>query len=217
MGVGTSTPTSKLTVNGDVSITGSILPGASLTYSLGSPSHRWEDLYLGTGSLHLGPTCRISTNEASGTIIASKPFVVEGGLILSSSSYINWSPTTGSTGYGFRDNVGTIEYKNTGGLWLPLGIRNRNAIVTHYTVTSNDNIIGVNATASLVVTLPNASSLKAGKCFIIKDEAGNAVNWPIEVRANGGQTIDGHSSVSLESPYSSINLYCNGTDKYFIF
>lgn len=36
--------------------------------------------------------------------------------------YLNFgSATTGSTGYGIRDNSGTMEYKNTGGSWTALG------------------------------------------------------------------------------------------------
>ena len=226
MGVGTSTPTSKLTVNGEMSITGSILPGASLTYSLGSATHRWEELYLGTGSVHLGPTCKISTNEASGTIVANKPFVVEGGLILSSSAYINWSSTTGSSGYGLRDNGGTVEFRSTGGTWLPVGtggsgklIRNRNAIVTHYTVTSNDNIIGVNATASLTISLPDPSTLTVGQCFLFKDEAGNAGthNITINTRAGTADRVDGGTSITMIVDDTAVNLYTDGSSKYFIY
>lgn len=44
--------------------------------------------------------------------------VVSGGIHLSASSaYLNWGETTGSVGYGIRDNVGTIQYKNAGGGW----------------------------------------------------------------------------------------------------
>ncbi len=36
---------------------------------------------------------------------------------LAGSKYINWGATRGSTGYGIRDNAGTIECKNSGGAW----------------------------------------------------------------------------------------------------
>lgn len=41
-------------------------------------------------------------------------------LRLVASSYLNWGTTQGTNGYGFRDNVGVIETKNSGGAWLPL-------------------------------------------------------------------------------------------------
>lgn len=36
------------------------------------------------------------------------------------SAYMNWGATSGTNGYGFRDNAGTIEAKNSGGSWLAL-------------------------------------------------------------------------------------------------
>jgi hypothetical protein len=45
--------------------------------------------------------------------------VVGGGVQLSASSaYLNWGGTTGSVGYGIRDNAGTIQYKNAGEEWI---------------------------------------------------------------------------------------------------
>ena len=46
---------------------------------------------------------------------------VAGNIGLNASSYINFGDTDGSTGYGFRDNAGTIEYKNSGGSWATFG------------------------------------------------------------------------------------------------
>ena len=33
------------------------------------------------------------------------------------SSYLNWGTTQGTNGYGFKDNAGTIQVKNSGGSW----------------------------------------------------------------------------------------------------
>lgn len=35
-------------------------------------------------------------------------------------AYINWGGTSGVNGYGFRDNGGTIQFKNSGGGWVSL-------------------------------------------------------------------------------------------------
>ena len=48
-------------------------------------------------------------------------------------------------------------------------------------------------------------------------EEGLGTDYPLEIKANGAQTIDGNSSVFLESPYGALNLYTDGTSKYFIF
>lgn len=53
----------------------------------------------------------------------AKPNVVNGLnlLISGTDKYLNWGSTTGSSGYGLRDNSGTIEFKNSGGSWAGLG------------------------------------------------------------------------------------------------
>ncbi|MEN9413363.1 MAG: hypothetical protein RLZZ342_450, partial [Candidatus Parcubacteria bacterium] len=38
-------------------------------------------------------------------------------ILSGSNRYLNFATTTGSTGYGFRDNGGTMEFKNYGGTW----------------------------------------------------------------------------------------------------
>lgn len=51
VGIGTASTSDKLAVNGSMSITGSILPGSDVSYSLGSVTKRWSNIY--TGDLHL--------------------------------------------------------------------------------------------------------------------------------------------------------------------
>ncbi len=45
---------------------------------------------------------------------------VNGNIGLAASSYINFGATDGNTGYGIRDNAGTLEFKNSSELGLPL-------------------------------------------------------------------------------------------------
>lgn len=65
------------------------------------------------------------------------------------SAYINWGATSGSSGYGLRDNGGTIEAKNSGGSWL--------ALPTSSTLPTNSSYILETAD----VNLPNAFALGA--------------------------------------------------------
>jgi site-specific recombinase XerD len=46
---------------------------------------------------------------------------VAGNIGLDVSAYINWGDTDGTTGYGFRDNAGVMEYKNSAGAWAGIG------------------------------------------------------------------------------------------------
>lgn len=93
----------------------------------------------------------------------------------------------------------------------------RTNVDTDYTVTTNDRILGVNATASLKVTLPAASGFISGQYFTIKDEAGNANTHNITISASSGDRIDGEGSIILNSPHGAVNLYSNGTNKFFIY
>ena len=46
---------------------------------------------------------------------------VAGNIGLDAGGYINWDDTDGTSGYGFRDNSGTLQYKDSGGSWAGLG------------------------------------------------------------------------------------------------
>lgn len=44
-------------------------PASTLTYDIGSPSSQWRDIYLSTGTIHMGPTGKISYDN--GAIVVS--------------------------------------------------------------------------------------------------------------------------------------------------
>jgi len=49
-------------------------------------------------------------------------FDTSGNLGLKTSGYLNFNTgTLGTSGYGFHDNAGTIQYKNSGGSWADIG------------------------------------------------------------------------------------------------
>ena len=55
-----------------------------------------------------------------------------------------------------------------------------------------------------------------GQTFIVKDEGGAASTNNITISGSASDTIDGQNQVVLESPFASIQLYCNGANKFFI-
>jgi hypothetical protein len=58
---------------------------------------------------------------------------VFGNAIISTvSGYLNFGETVGSTGYGLRDNNGTMEFKNSGGTWASL-----NNVIQNYLTLNN--------------------------------------------------------------------------------
>ena len=93
----------------------------------------------------------------------------------------------------------------------------RRYITATATASVADTLIGISASAAIDLRLPSAGDYDNGQYFLIKDEAGNANIYNITIKASGSQTIDGETSIILESPYASVNLYSNGSDKFFIY
>jgi hypothetical protein len=93
----------------------------------------------------------------------------------------------------------------------------RQQVTSTMTASVADYFIGVSASSAIIIQMPGAQTLSSGQMFIIKDEGGNAGIHNITVKSSGSQTIDGEMSIILESPYASVNLYTNGSDKFFIY
>lgn len=50
-------------------------------------------------------------------------------LVRGSNKYVNFGVTVGETGYGFRDNDGVIEVKNSDGSWTPITPTSGNFVI----------------------------------------------------------------------------------------
>jgi hypothetical protein len=56
-----------------------------------------------------------------GVMTFSSTPVLSSGVRSAAGTYLSFGSTYGSTGYGIRDNSGTLEYKNSGGSWAAVG------------------------------------------------------------------------------------------------
>lgn len=80
-------------------------------------------------------------------------------LIKGSNRYLNFDTLSGSTGYGFRDNAGTIEFKNSGGSWTGIGTGSS-------TVTTNSSLTGDGSGGSpLGLNLAHENTWTTGQVF----------------------------------------------------
>jgi len=93
----------------------------------------------------------------------------------------------------------------------------RRAVSATITASVSDTILGVSGAAAIDIRLPSAGDYDAGQYFTVKDESGAADTKNITILASGSQTIDGQNSIILESPYAAINIYSDGTSKFFIY
>lgn len=58
-----------------------------------------------------------SVSQVKSGSIGMNGLAVFGNSILQANSYLNWGATSGSSGYGIRDNAGALEFKNSGSSW----------------------------------------------------------------------------------------------------
>lgn len=93
----------------------------------------------------------------------------------------------------------------------------RTAVTSTTTASVSSAILGVSSSGPLEIRLPSAGDYDSGQYFTVKDEGGGADTKNITIRASGSQTIDGNTSVVLESPYAAINIYSDGASKFFIY
>ena len=94
----------KLSVIGDVGITGHLLPGGDEVYDLGTTGRKWRDLYLSGDTIILGD----ATLTATGTKINLPEITVSGDLEITGDSSIG--PT--NTKISFNKNDGTVYNNN---------------------------------------------------------------------------------------------------------
>ena len=90
-------------------------------------------------------------------------------------------------------------------------------ITSSYTIQVSDYYVGCEHAAAITIVLPYASQLSSGQTFTIKDESGQANLYNITVVRQGSDTIDGETNFVIESPYGAVNLYSNGSNKFFLF
>ena len=89
----------------------------------------------------------ILTASASG--VTKLTLTNTGNLVLGASSYLNFGTTSGTSGYGLRDNSGAIEIKSSGGDWSTISsVWQRNAGAVSPTNITDDLLIGATATSS---------------------------------------------------------------------
>ena len=195
-------------LSGNTEVDGNLIPTVADTYDLGSAAKPWRNLHISSSTIYFG-TDTLSVGPDNNLKFGS-----------------------GSTTKGF--DVGFMNFKNNGifmdpGRLFKLrayqiqlfgGIGYVRAIVSdNYTIQDIDYLIGIQShllDSNITLTLPAANTLLNGQTYVIKDEGGALNTYPVTIACAGSDTIDGQNSIVLESPYASVQLYCNGINKFFI-
>ena len=95
-------------------------------------------------------------------------------------------------------------------------VRSRVIATQDYQVQTDDYFVGIQATQDTTITLPDASSLFNGQIFVIKDESENADVYELTIVPQINQLVENRQTITLASPGSAINIYCDGQSKFFI-
>ena len=199
--------TCSLFMTGALELDGALLPATGNTHNLGSAAKPWGTLYVSSSSIYFG-TEKVSVennNLRFGSGSTTKGFQV--GFMRFRNKGITMAPDQLFELKAFQMSfAGGIAYK-------------RRVVAWDYQILKTDYIVSVQTdtvTGSVTLTLPNADDCTNGQTFVIKDEGGVANTRPIQIDCSGSDVIDGKNQVILESPYAAIQVYCNGSDKYFI-
>lgn len=98
-------------------------------------------------------------------------------LINGTNKYLNFNLLSGSSGYGFRDNAGTLEFKDSGGNWASL------ASLASGLATLDD--------------LTNVSITTPGDNEVLAYDSGTG-NWINQTAAEAGLSAVGHTHTASE-------------------
>jgi hypothetical protein len=146
--------------------------------------------------------------------------VARGSIIAPASSYWNFGVTTGETGYGFRDNSGTMEFKNSGGSWTPTATDSnywaRTGTVVSPATATDQLVVGASALHS-DVTLGGAKSISS---WIASTTLGNFIAenstvgaaYPARFYGYKGRAADGSADTALTNGDDILSLAGYGAD-----
>jgi hypothetical protein len=93
--------------------------GGNPTWYMGNSSNAdtTDDFYIWQAGTGVHFTIDTAGYVGIGDTSPNHKLDVDGNIGLTASSYVNFGDTTGTSGYGFRDNAGTPQVKSSGGAW----------------------------------------------------------------------------------------------------
>jgi len=240
LGIGISAPTHTLTVVGNMSASSDVLIGGDLTVKgtlIGaSPLKISGSINVvnaaGTtiatvGSSSLGPdvlssSLGVVTNLTASGLVSASFFYGDGsnlagvggtpGGLTTQIQYNSAGAFGGSSNLIFDGTQLTVAGASylSGGL-----VHKRTQVAAHYTASATDYILGVTAVPLSIEF--DATAFADGQVVVIKDESGTASSTnTITLNPAGAQTVDGASTVGIESPHGSVLLYSDGSN-WFIY
>jgi len=196
--------------------------GSTITFSLIGPytpaTFALNGILFGNGTSSIGATAAVNNGVVT-TGTAGIPVVTalasNGQILIGSGSGAPIAATlTAGNGINIVNAANSITISANGSAFA---YTNVNHAASPYTVLASDYYLSVDCSAGVVSLLfPNAPT--ALREWVIKDRTGSASTNHISVTTVGGAvTIDGQTTYTMASNFSSIQLLANATPTYEVF
>ena len=218
-GIGTTTPdtSTRLDVNGATRTTrlgAGILPNtAAHTTIAANTASVGQVLFTPSATDYTGTLSGMLWNNASEwkfydsvTGSVNRFMKLNGNSALANSNSLNVVTSTGTGG-----NLGTLKAEQAFG---------RYPTAVSYTILLTDVGMGwviavTNTSAARTITLPLANTVSAGWQITVKDESGFAGVNNITISRASTDTIDGATSLTINTNYGVRGVYSNGSNAWF--
>jgi hypothetical protein len=190
------------TYNGNLSInnlqtatvTGNLIPSANVTYSLGSQTAQWKDLWLSGNTIHIGDTA-LSVNEL-GQIESSGGFVVQNSTLI------------GSTDLGLGASLEAYAGDIANNVELRAPTDGSALLISNDSIKAAQTSIGVQGDLAFIAVHDAESNLPAFS-WLFKDD-GN-LQLPV-----GGDIVDNNGQSVLGGAAGPVQPYLELTNTPFI-
>lgn len=123
----------------------------------------------------------------------------------------------------FTNSSGNVVQLTSGGsiVSTPSAVQSLEitSINSNLTIAPADTFVLIitDTTASRTIDLPLASSVTAGRLFVIKDKDGQSNTNPITIATQGSDLIEGASSFSIDSNRASTWVVSDGATNWYVF
>lgn len=117
-----------------------------------------------------------ATDQVKNAGLSLNALAVFGNAILSGTSrYLNFGTTAGATGYGIRDNTGTMEVKDSSGAWARFATTTSNGTVANIRFTDGTTQTTAQAASDSGTMCGLATAELWGSCYQDTDWRGNTL------------------------------------------
>jgi len=139
----------------------------------------------------------------TGATNAGSLYQVNNNLYYTNGSGVAIQLTSGGSIVSVPGNITSFEYSN---------------LNADLVIGASDTFvyIAIDTSAPRSITLPAASSVSAGRVYVLKDATGGAKANNFTVNVSGSDTIDGDSSFIADSEYGTYYIVSNGLDGWLV-